>query len=104
MLPSDFRIFAENIAADAHLDPQRLVLGGDHLGPNPWRHLPAAEAMQHAKRMVSIKIPESILSLFLPTQYTRVCTGEIAGNGTSLIVDKVKDVLRIYAQACKPSR
>jgi D-tagatose-1,6-bisphosphate aldolase subunit GatZ/KbaZ len=35
MQPSDFRSFAENIAAYANLDPQRLLLGGDHLGPNP---------------------------------------------------------------------
>lgn len=53
MQPSDFRSFAEKIGADAHLDPQKLVLGGDHLGPNPWRHLPAAKAMQHAEVMVS---------------------------------------------------
>jgi D-tagatose-1,6-bisphosphate aldolase subunit GatZ/KbaZ len=53
MQPSDFRTFAERIATDANLDPQRLLLGGDHLGPNPWRHLPVAKAMQHAKTMVS---------------------------------------------------
>src|SRR5271167_3728185 len=53
MQPSDFRTFAEKIAADADRDLQKLVLGGDHLGPNPWRHLPASEAMRHAKTMVS---------------------------------------------------
>jgi D-tagatose-1,6-bisphosphate aldolase subunit GatZ/KbaZ len=53
MQPSAFRTFAEAIAADAHLPNEKLILGGDHLGPNPWRHLPAAEAMQHAKAMVS---------------------------------------------------
>lgn len=52
MTPVLFRRFAERLAQDEGVDPQRLILGGDHLGPNPWRHLPAAEAMDAAKRMV----------------------------------------------------
>jgi D-tagatose-1,6-bisphosphate aldolase subunit GatZ/KbaZ len=30
-----------------------LLLGGDHLGPNPWRRLPATEAMQRAGTLVA---------------------------------------------------
>lgn len=30
-----------------------LILGGDHLGPNPWQHLKAEEAMSRAEQMVS---------------------------------------------------
>jgi D-tagatose-1,6-bisphosphate aldolase subunit GatZ/KbaZ len=30
----------------------RIILGGDHLGPNPWKSLPASEAMAKAKAMV----------------------------------------------------
>src|SRR6185437_4288816 len=29
-----------------------LILGGDHLGPNPWRDQPAENAMEHAVAMV----------------------------------------------------
>lgn len=31
---------------------ERLVFGGDHLGPNAWQHLPAAEAMANADELV----------------------------------------------------
>jgi D-tagatose-1,6-bisphosphate aldolase subunit GatZ/KbaZ len=65
MRPSDFRSFAEKIAAHANLDPQRLFLGGDHLGPNPWRHLPVANAMQHAKTMVSAYAKASFSKIHL---------------------------------------
>ena len=65
MQPSDFRSFAEKIAAHANLDPQRLLLGGDHLGPNPWRHLPVAKAMQHAKTMVSAYAKASFSKIHL---------------------------------------
>jgi D-tagatose-bisphosphate aldolase class II non-catalytic subunit len=52
MNPAQFRSFAEGLARDEGIGPQRLILGGDHLGPNPWRHLPAAEAMEAARQMV----------------------------------------------------
>ena len=46
------------------------------------------------------KIPESMLSRYLPAQYLRVRMGEISGDPVALIVDKVRDVLRMYAAAC----
>lgn len=53
MRPAEFRHFVETIAAQAGLPCERLILGGDHLGPNPWRHLPANEAMELAEAMVA---------------------------------------------------
>ncbi|WP_375286646.1 D-tagatose-bisphosphate aldolase, class II, non-catalytic subunit [Sphingomonas sp.] len=52
MVPADFRAFVEGIAAKAGFLLERLVLGGDHLGPNAWAALPAAEAMDKACVMV----------------------------------------------------
>jgi D-tagatose-1,6-bisphosphate aldolase subunit GatZ/KbaZ len=52
MQPADFRIFVEKIAVDAGFPHERLILGGDHLGPNPWRQLPSDRA-KHAEEMVS---------------------------------------------------
>ncbi len=33
--------------------PAGLILGGDHLGPNPWTRLPADQAMEKAAAMVA---------------------------------------------------
>lgn len=47
--------FADDVRAAARairLAPERLVLGGDHLGPQPWRSLPAEKAMTRAVVMV----------------------------------------------------
>lgn len=52
MHPTDFRDLVHGIADAAGLPRERLVLGGDHLGPNVWRTLPADEAMQHADDLV----------------------------------------------------
>lgn len=51
--PVEFRRLIESIAGAAGLPLDRLWLGGDHLGPNPWRTLPAAEAMDRAAVMVA---------------------------------------------------
>ena len=53
MRPADFRRFAERIVDTAEFDRRRLVLGGDHLGPNPWRSRAPDTAMQHALEMVA---------------------------------------------------
>ena len=53
MTPPAFRRFVEAIARAEGIDPARLVLGGDHLGPNPWRKDPAEMAMAKARVMVA---------------------------------------------------
>lgn len=50
--PAQFRAQVLDIAKDCGLDPERVLLGGDHLGPNPWQSLPAQEALQRAGCMV----------------------------------------------------
>jgi D-tagatose-1,6-bisphosphate aldolase subunit GatZ/KbaZ len=52
MQPEDFRGLVTGIAEAKGFDASRLILGGDHLGPNPWQKQPAAEAMREAVRMV----------------------------------------------------
>jgi D-tagatose-1,6-bisphosphate aldolase subunit GatZ/KbaZ len=53
MTPIDFRRYVEGIAERVGFDTSRLILGGDHLGPYPWRNLPADEALANACDLVS---------------------------------------------------
>jgi D-tagatose 6-phosphate 4-epimerase len=76
MTPADFRKFVEGIAARVGLDPSRVILGGDHLGPNPWKHLPANEAMQRAKAMIEAYARAGFAKLHLDTSIG--CAGERA--------------------------
>ncbi|MFN3877327.1 MAG: D-tagatose-bisphosphate aldolase, class II, non-catalytic subunit [Brevundimonas sp.] len=52
MTPDKFRDFVHAIARDAGLPIDRVLLGGDHLGPNPWTGLPAEEAMAKAEVLI----------------------------------------------------
>ncbi|MFL5332657.1 MAG: D-tagatose-bisphosphate aldolase, class II, non-catalytic subunit, partial [Geminicoccaceae bacterium] len=52
MQPAQFRDFVLGLAAARGLPTGRLILGGDHLGPNPWRQEPAEAALAKAQTMV----------------------------------------------------
>lgn len=52
MTPTDFAGYVAEIAGEQEFPPDRIVLGGDHLGPNPWQHEPAAVALAKAQQMV----------------------------------------------------
>ena len=53
--------------------------------------------------LAAVDIPLPLLSQYLPDQYPRVRRGELASEPTALVVDRVRDVLRTYTQACNPS-
>ena len=53
MRPADFRAYVAGIALRASLPMQRVLLGGDHLGPNCWRTESAAVALERSEVMVS---------------------------------------------------
>lgn len=48
MTPLDFKAYVRDIAERVRFPWDRVILGGDHLGPNPWRNLPAEQAMDNA--------------------------------------------------------
>ena len=52
LTPAAFAGRVRDAARAAGLAPGALVLGGDHLGPQPWRDRPAEEAMARACTMV----------------------------------------------------
>jgi D-tagatose-1,6-bisphosphate aldolase subunit GatZ/KbaZ len=53
MTPAAFRDFVSAIADRVGFPRGRVVLGGDHLGPNPWTKLSPQEAMAKADVMVA---------------------------------------------------
>ena len=52
MTPARFTSFLSEIARGVGLPNGRILLGGDHLGPNPWRKEPPAAALAKAAEMV----------------------------------------------------
>ena len=50
--PADFARSLAEAAERARVPPDRLVIGGDHLGPFPWQAEPAASALAKSRELV----------------------------------------------------
>ena len=74
MTPADFRDFTLAIAADEGFDPAQLILGGDHLGPNPWKDQPATQAMDKACVMIAAYAAAGFKKLHLDCSMS--CAGD----------------------------
>lgn len=51
--PAEFRDLVLRIADDTGFARNRVVLGGDHLGPNRWQHEPSSAAMDKADVLIA---------------------------------------------------
>lgn len=52
MRPAQFRGYVESLADASGFPRERLILGGDHLGPNAWQRQPAETAMANARELI----------------------------------------------------
>ncbi|WP_449466194.1 D-tagatose-bisphosphate aldolase, class II, non-catalytic subunit [Stenotrophomonas humi] len=52
MTPPQYRDYVQALASEEGFPHERLILGGDHLGPNAWQKQPAAEAMANARVLI----------------------------------------------------
>ena len=53
MSPSDFKEFVNAIAKKTGFPENKIILGGDHLGPLTWKDEKAIEAMEKAEELIS---------------------------------------------------
>ena len=65
MRPADFRAYIESVAAARGFPLSRVILGGDHLGPFPFRAEKAAEAMTKARDMVRCYVEAGFTKIHL---------------------------------------
>ncbi|WP_413730909.1 tagatose-bisphosphate aldolase subunit KbaZ [Sodalis sp. RH22] len=65
MTPADFYHAIMDQAAAIGFDAGRLILGGDHLGPNRWQGLPAAQAMSKAEVLIAAYVAAGFKKIHL---------------------------------------
>ena len=65
MTPQDFMAWLRGMAQEAGVPLDRLILGGDHLGPNPWRAEPVDIAMEKARALVKLYVEAGFTKIHL---------------------------------------
>lgn len=63
--PADFRDLVHGIADRIGFDRERIVLGGDHLGPNRWQARAEADAMPLAEQLVEAYVEAGYTKIHL---------------------------------------
>lgn len=65
MTPADYMSWVRDMASEAGVPMAQLILGGDHLGPNPWRKEPADIAMEKARELVRLYVSAGFRKIHL---------------------------------------
>jgi D-tagatose-1,6-bisphosphate aldolase subunit GatZ/KbaZ len=67
MRPAEFVNFVQSLAAAAEFPLEKVLVGGDHLGPHPWRKMPAVQAMNRATELVRECVAAGFCKIHLDT-------------------------------------
>lgn len=92
MQPADFVAAVTAIAGSEGLAPERVIFGGDHLGPNPWRKEDAGAAMAKAEDMVSAYVRAGFRKIHLDASMG--CAGEPAALDDATIARRAARLAR----------
>ncbi|MCX2698252.1 MULTISPECIES: D-tagatose-bisphosphate aldolase, class II, non-catalytic subunit [Ochrobactrum] len=101
MTPADFRRFVEEIAARLGFDTKHLILGGDHLGPNPWKHLTAEEAMAKSEVMMDGFVRAGFTKIHLDTSMG--CAGEPVALPDAVTAERAARLAKVAEKAAAES-
>ncbi len=86
MRPAAFRARVLAIASAVGLPHDRVVLGGDHLGPNCWQRLPSTAALQKAGVMVGEYVSAGFRKIHLDCSMS--CADDPGALGDEVIADR----------------
>jgi D-tagatose-1,6-bisphosphate aldolase subunit GatZ/KbaZ len=86
MTPRDFVAQVRSVADRVGFDARKLVFGGDHLGPNPWRKLAADRAMAQSEAMVAAFVAAGFTKIHLDPSMG--CAGEPEALDDALTADR----------------
>jgi D-tagatose-1,6-bisphosphate aldolase subunit GatZ/KbaZ len=86
MRPADFVNYVNTIARKVGFPEEMVLLGGDHLGPNAWQHLPAKVAMENSRVLIEEYIKAGYQKIHLDT--SMFCADD-QGDKTKPLQDEV---------------
>ncbi len=101
--PAGFRDGVLSAADRAGMPRGRVALGGDHLGPTPWRRLPAADAMTHAETLVSAYAAAGYTKIHLDC--STICADDVGPLSDAIVSERAARLLAASeAAAPDPAR
>lgn len=102
MTPANFHAFVDSIATAAGLPLDRVVLGGDHLGPNRWQDLPAPQAMARAETLVATYVTAGFTKIHLDCSMS--CADDPAALSPETVAERAAQLAAVAERAARASR
>lgn len=99
MQPRDFRPYVFDIAARVGLHQDRIVLGGDHLGPLCWTEETAEEAMPKACELVAAYVTAGFEKIHLDA--SMACTGDAGPLSDEIVAQRAVELCAAAETAAK---
>ena len=96
--PDGFIGFVHDIADQNDVDRERIIFGGDHLGPQAWRALPADAAMDKARVLVRDYVAAGFGKIHLDC--SEGCAGEPAQLNDDKTAQRSADLAQVCAEVC----
>jgi D-tagatose-1,6-bisphosphate aldolase subunit GatZ/KbaZ len=97
MTPRQFKTYVERIARSAGLSTQRVLLGGDHLGPNCWRDRSASEAMDLSDALIAAYVEAGYRKIHLDCSMT--CADDAAPLTDATIAERAARLCNVAEAA-----
>jgi D-tagatose-1,6-bisphosphate aldolase subunit GatZ/KbaZ len=94
--PDGFIGFVHGIADKNNVDRERIIFGGDHLGPQAWRSMPADTAMAKARVLVRDYVAAGFGKIHLDC--SEGCAGEPAQLSDDQTAERSADLARVCGE------
>ena len=97
MKPADFAALVRRIAEEEGFPAERVLLGGDHLGPNSWRHLGSEKAMQETLQLVRSYVQAGYRKIHLDASF--VCTDDAGPLSDEVVARRCAQMAQVAEEA-----
>lgn len=99
LTPRQFSRFVHSAASRAGLPPGRVLLGGDHVGPFPWRRETSAAALGKARVLVHDCIAAGYRKIHLDA--SMACADDGMGISERTVAERAAILCEAAEQACR---
>lgn len=97
MRPADFAALVNKIAVEEGFPVERVLLGGDHLGPNSWRHLGSEKAMQETLQLVRSYVQAGYRKIHLDASF--VCSDDAGPLSDEIVARRCAQMAQVAEEA-----
>ena len=101
MKPIEYRSFISDLCRKNDFPEDRVILGGDHLGPLTWREIDPEQAMENAKELIRQYVMAGFTKIHIDTSMT--IKGDLENNnfGDEIIADRAGILCSVAENAYK---